>query len=177
MFEQVVTLWYRAPEILLGDQLYSTPVDVWSIGCIFAEMVTSKPLFPGDSEIDELFRIFRTLGTPDENVWPGVSELPEYKADFPRFAPQSLAQAVPRLDAQGLDLLTVSILLLYTVIFSANNMIDCFVMFLLILFFINFFSGKNKTKQKMLLYNPKARISAKMALQHPYFNGLDPSTI
>jgi serine/threonine protein kinase len=56
---EVVTLWYRAPEILLGSQLYSTPVDIWSIGCIFAEMVTKRPLFPGDSEIDELFRIFR----------------------------------------------------------------------------------------------------------------------
>jgi serine/threonine protein kinase len=56
---QVVTLWYRAPEILLGSEHYSTPVDAWSIGCIFAEMLNREPLFPGDSEIDELFRIFR----------------------------------------------------------------------------------------------------------------------
>lgn len=56
---QVVTLWYRAPEILLGSRHYSTPVDVWSVGCIFAEMVNQRPLFPGDSEIDELFKIFR----------------------------------------------------------------------------------------------------------------------
>jgi serine/threonine protein kinase len=56
---QVVTLWYRSPEILLGSRQYSTPVDVWSVGCIFAEMVNQKPLFPGDSEIDELFKIFR----------------------------------------------------------------------------------------------------------------------
>ena len=54
-----MTLWYRAPEILLGAKQYSTPVDVWSVGCIFAEMVNQKPLFPGDSEIDELFKIFR----------------------------------------------------------------------------------------------------------------------
>lgn len=46
---QVVTLWYRAPEILLGAKTYSTPVDVWSIGCIFAEMINQKPLFQGDS--------------------------------------------------------------------------------------------------------------------------------
>lgn len=65
---QVVTLWYRSPEILLGAEHYSTPVDAWSIGCIFAEMMNREPLFPGDSEIDELFRIFRTLGTPDEEV-------------------------------------------------------------------------------------------------------------
>lgn len=58
---QVVTLWYRAPEILLGSRHYSTPVDVWSVGCIFAEMVNQRPLFPGDSEIDELFKIFRCV--------------------------------------------------------------------------------------------------------------------
>ena len=56
---EVVTLWYRAPEILLGARFYSTPVDLWSIGCIFAEMVQGGPLFPGDSEIDQLFRVFR----------------------------------------------------------------------------------------------------------------------
>ena len=55
----MVTLWYRAPELLLGSQYYSTPVDLWSVGCIFSEMITKRPLFPGDSEIDQLFRIFR----------------------------------------------------------------------------------------------------------------------
>ena len=58
---QVVTLWYRAPEILLGGRQYSTGVDMWSVGCIFAEMCTRKPLFPGDSEIDEIFKIFRQV--------------------------------------------------------------------------------------------------------------------
>ena len=56
---EVVTLWYRAPEILLGGRQYSTGVDMWSIGCIFAEMVTRRPLFPGDSEIDQIFKIFQ----------------------------------------------------------------------------------------------------------------------
>lgn len=56
---KVVTLWYRAPEVLLGSPRYSTPVDVWSTGTIFAELATKKPLFHGDSEIDQLFRIFR----------------------------------------------------------------------------------------------------------------------
>ena len=56
---EVVTLWYRAPEILLGGRQYSTGVDMWSVGCIFAEMCMRKPLFPGDSEIDEIFKIFR----------------------------------------------------------------------------------------------------------------------
>ena len=57
----MVTLWYRAPEILLGADHYSTPVDAWSIGCIFAEMLNKEPLVPGDSEIDELFKIFRCV--------------------------------------------------------------------------------------------------------------------
>lgn len=56
---EVVTLWYRSPEILLGSKHYSTAVDIWSVGCIFAEMAAQQPLFPGDSEIDELYKIFR----------------------------------------------------------------------------------------------------------------------
>ncbi|CAO4370478.1 unnamed protein product [Caenorhabditis nigoni] len=82
---EVVTLWYRAPEILMGAQRYSMGVDMWSIGCIFAEMATKKPLFQGDSEIDELFRIFRILGTPTELEWNGVESLPDYKATFPKW--------------------------------------------------------------------------------------------
>lgn len=57
----MVTLWYRSPEILLGGRQYSTGVDMWSVGAIFAEMCTRKPLFPGDSEIDEIFKIFRSV--------------------------------------------------------------------------------------------------------------------
>lgn len=82
---EVVTLWYRAPEILMGAQRYSMGVDMWSIGCIFAEMATKKPLFQGDSEIDELFRIFRILGTPTELEWNGVESLPDYKPTFPKW--------------------------------------------------------------------------------------------
>eukprot|EP00128_Syssomonas_multiformis_P005393 Colp12_sorted_trinity150504_noHs@16796 len=130
---EVVTLWYRAPEILLGAQQYSTPVDVWSIGCIFAEMVLRRPLFPGDSEIDQLYRIFRTLGTPTEDVWPGVSQLPDYKPDFPRWPRKSMALTVPQLDPLGIDLL-----------------------------------------ERMLVYEPSQRISAKEALRHPYLEGVRP---
>lgn len=82
---EVVTLWYRSPEILLGGRQYSTGVDMWSAGCIFAEMATRKPLFPGDSEIDEIFKIFKILGTPDEHDWPGVTSLPDYKSSFPKW--------------------------------------------------------------------------------------------
>jgi len=104
---EVVTLWYRAPEILLGSKLYTTTVDLWSVGCIFAEMLTRKPLFPGDSEIDQLFRIFRTLGTPDEKTWPDIVRLPDFKPCFPRWERQDLRGFVPVLKAfpDGLQLL------------------------------------------------------------------------
>lgn len=80
----MITLWYRAPEILLGSPHYSTAVDMWSVGCIFAEMLTMQPLFPGDSQIDQLFKIFRALGTPTEEMWPGVTALPDFNNNFPR---------------------------------------------------------------------------------------------
>ncbi|KAL0574229.1 Cyclin-dependent kinase catalytic subunit [Marasmius crinis-equi] len=103
---EVVTLWYRAPEVLLGGRHYSTAVDMWSVGCIFAEMaLKGHPLFPGDSEIDQIFKIFRILGTPNEQGWPGVSQLPDYKATFPQWSRQELAKIVPTLDDAGLDML------------------------------------------------------------------------
>lgn len=91
---EVVTLWYRAPEILLGTKFYSTGVDIWSLGCIFAEMILKRPLFPGDSEIDQLYRIFRTRGTPDESSWPGVSQLSDYKRSFPRWEGQGVPEEI-----------------------------------------------------------------------------------
>ncbi|OON18446.1 kinase domain protein, partial [Opisthorchis viverrini] len=77
--EVVVTLWYRAPELLLGVKQYTCPIDLWSVGCIFAEFLLQRPLFPGKGEVDELNIIFRDLGTPTERIWPGVSQLPGMK--------------------------------------------------------------------------------------------------
>lgn len=102
---EVVTLWYRAPEILLGQEIYSPPVDIWSVGVIFAEMVTKKPLFAGDSEIDQLYRIFRTMGTPSESSWPGVTKLKDYASTFPKWKKKDLRDLFPQLDASGLSLL------------------------------------------------------------------------
>ncbi|KAK7432543.1 Cyclin-dependent kinase catalytic subunit [Neonectria magnoliae] len=102
---EVVTLWYRAPEILLGGRQYSTGVDVWSIGCIFAEMCTRKPLFPGDSEIDEIFKIFRRLGTPSEEIWPGVTSHPDFKSSFPKWERNYDQNLCTNLDEMGLELL------------------------------------------------------------------------
>ena len=105
---EVVTVWYRPPEILLGAKLYSVPVDLWSIGCVIGEMATGAPLFAGDSEIDTIFRIFQKLGTPSEQVWPGVSELPDYKASFPKWPPRGWAQirnTKQQVGTDGIDLL------------------------------------------------------------------------
>ena len=129
---EVVTLWYRAPEILLGKKCYACSVDMWSVGVIFAEMVKWNPLWPGDSEIDQLFKIFRTLGTPTEETWKGVSKLPDYKATFPRWTGTSLKRTFSALDEQGIDLL-----------------------------------------QQLLCYEPGARITAKEALNHPWFADLN----
>lgn len=102
---EVVTLWYRAPDILMGSKTYTTSVDIWSIGCIFAEMVNRKPLFAGISEEEQLLKIFKGRGTPDPSVWPEVKELPLYKPEFPKYPGESLAKLVPSLDEKGLDLL------------------------------------------------------------------------
>ncbi|CAE7068631.1 unnamed protein product [Rhizoctonia solani] len=108
---EVVTLWYRSPEVLLGSRHYSTAIDMWSVGCIVAEMVMhGQPLFPGDSEIDQIFKIFRLLGTPNEEVWPGVSQLPDYKETFPQWSAMELSQTVRGIDAQGLDLVAQTLI-------------------------------------------------------------------
>uniref|UniRef100_A0A7S2R6N6 Cyclin-dependent kinase 2 homolog n=1 Tax=Rhizochromulina marina TaxID=1034831 RepID=A0A7S2R6N6_9STRA len=105
---EVVTLWYRAPDVLMGSQRYSTPVDIWSVGCIFAEMINGRPLFAGNSDTDQLDRIFRAMGTPTERTLPGLLELPQYDAKMPQYpSPNDLSHLVPSLasDPIGLDLL------------------------------------------------------------------------
>lgn len=102
---EVVTLWYRCPELLLGIKKYSYPVDIWSIAVIFAELSNSKPLFPGDSEIDQLFRIFQKLGTPNEETWNGVTAFRYYLTNFPLWKPQDIHSIAPDLDLDGIELL------------------------------------------------------------------------
>lgn len=69
------TLWYRAPEMLLGTTLYGPEVDMWSVGCLFAEFLTKEPLFAGKGEADQIDKIFATCGTPTEERWPGLEQL------------------------------------------------------------------------------------------------------
>jgi len=101
---EIVTLWYRAPEVLLGGSHYSTPVDMWSVGTIFAELARKQPLFPGDSELQQLLHIFKLLGTPGEGVWPGVTRLRDWH-EFPQWKQQDLHKVIPQLDKDGIDLL------------------------------------------------------------------------
>merc|ERR1719429_762834 len=102
---EVVTLWYRSPDVLMGSKHYSTSVDMWSIGCIFAEMVTGRPLFPGTSDKDQLMKIFVLLGTPSLKKWPEMAKLPQYKADFHVYEARDLGKLFPTLDKHGLDIL------------------------------------------------------------------------
>uniref|UniRef100_A0A8C9GD90 Cyclin-dependent kinase 14 n=1 Tax=Pavo cristatus TaxID=9049 RepID=A0A8C9GD90_PAVCR len=79
---EVVTLWYRPPDVLLGSTEYSTCLDMWGVGCIFVEMIQGVAAFPGMKDIqDQLERIFLVLGTPNEDTWPGVHSLPHFKPD------------------------------------------------------------------------------------------------
>ncbi|KAG9829336.1 Pkinase-domain-containing protein, partial [Aureobasidium melanogenum] len=103
---EVVTLWYRAPDVLLGSRTYNTSIDIWSAGCIMAEMYTGRPLFPGTTNEDQLQKIFRLMGTPSERSWPGISQFPEYKPNFPVYATQDLRNILPQVDPVGLQLLS-----------------------------------------------------------------------
>jgi serine/threonine protein kinase len=104
---KVVTQWYRPPELLLGGVLYGTAVDIWSLGCIFAEMVTLEPLFDADSLIAQIFRIFQLLGTPTEETWPGISSYCNFKTSFPAFPARDLQSLFTKcpLEPAGVDLL------------------------------------------------------------------------
>ncbi|SPO02719.1 probable PHO85 - cyclin-dependent protein kinase [Cephalotrichum gorgonifer] len=102
---EVVTLWYRAPDVLLGSRTYNTSIDIWSAGCIMAEMFTGRPLFPGTTNEDQIVRIFRIMGTPTERTWPGITQFPEYKPNFQMYATQDLRQILPQIDQDGIDLL------------------------------------------------------------------------
>ncbi|KAM4734808.1 cyclin-dependent kinase 17-like isoform 1-T1 [Anableps anableps] len=148
---EVVTLWYRPPDVLLGSSEYSTQIDMWGVGCIFYEMAAGRPLFPGSTVEDELHLIFRLLGTPTEDSWPGISSIDEFKSyKFSKYKPQPLINhapspltiengneqvflVMPRLDNDGIELLS-----------------------------------------SFLKYESKKRISADEAMRQPYFRTLGP---
>ncbi|CAL8256118.1 unnamed protein product [Arctogadus glacialis] len=103
---EVVTLWYRPPDVLLGSTEYSTPIDMWGVGCIMFEMATGRPMFPGATVKEELHLVFRLMGTPTEDTWPSIGSNQEFRSYvFPQYRPQALLNHVPRLDTEGIDLL------------------------------------------------------------------------
>ncbi|KAI2662083.1 Cyclin-dependent kinase 16 [Labeo rohita] len=154
---EVVTLWYRPPDILLGSTDYSTQIDMWGVGCIFYEMSTGRPLFPGSTVEEELHFIFKLLGTalsptlsssptrlslaldltvclrtPTEETWPGITSNEEFISyNYPRYRADCLHNHTPRLDNDGVELLS-----------------------------------------KLLQFEGKKRIAAEEAMRHPYFHCL-----
>jgi serine/threonine protein kinase len=131
---EVITLWYRPPEILMGQSDYTAAVDVWSVGCILAEIIQRKPLFTGLCEIDQLFQIFHKMGTPTTEEWPVFKHLPNYQSTiFPNWDSNRLRGAMSNASDDAFSLLT-----------------------------------------SLLRYDPAARLGAKEALTHPFFNQVDP---
>ena len=123
---EVVTLWYRSPDILLGSKFYSTSIDMWSVGCVFAEMVTGRPLASGNTAFDQLLKIQKVLGTPSSADWPDYEEYLKEAVEgglVTRAQKQQLTAAVPAmkieallpaLDPDGIDLLKVNRISIYT---------------------------------------------------------------
>nr|XP_030705272.1 cyclin-dependent kinase 10 isoform X3 [Globicephala melas] len=108
MTPKVVTLWYRAPELLLGTTTQTTSIDMWAVGCILAELLAHKPLLPGASEIHQVDLIVQLLGTPSENIWPGFSQLPLVSQYSLRKQPyNNLKHKFPWLSEAGLRLLNL----------------------------------------------------------------------
>lgn len=146
---EVVTLWYRPPDVLLGATNYNTAIDMWSVGCIMAEMYVGYPIFAGKDEDDQLKRIFKALGTPPEDFWPyilamngdpvtapidhdGLLQIPSRASQLAFYPPNNLRDLFPCMDEHAIDLLG-----------------------------------------KFLDYRPTARISASKALEHPFFTNFD----
>lgn len=102
---RVITLWYRPPELLLGSTKYGPAVDMWSVGCIFAELLHGKPILPGKNELEQASKIFELCGSPDDNNWPGVSKLRWYAEFKPPVAVRRRLRDVFKLfDRHALDL-------------------------------------------------------------------------
>lgn len=108
---QVVTRWYRSPELLFGAKQYGTCIDMWAVGCILAELLLRVPFLPGDSDLDQLTRIFQVFGNPTEDNWPGCKSLSDY-VEFKPFVPVPLKHIFTAAVDDLLDVIT-GLLVLY----------------------------------------------------------------
>uniref|UniRef100_A0A452QW61 non-specific serine/threonine protein kinase n=1 Tax=Ursus americanus TaxID=9643 RepID=A0A452QW61_URSAM len=105
--DYVSTRWYRAPEVLLRSSVYSSPIDVWAVGSIMAELYTLRPLFPGTSEVDEIFKICQVLGTPKKSDWPeGYQLASSMNFRFPQCVPINLKTLIPNASNEAIQLMT-----------------------------------------------------------------------
>ena len=135
MTARVITLWTRPPELLLGDRRYSYSVDMWSVGCIFAQLLLGKPLLRGKDEDGQMRAIMEMCGTPRESDWPGCSDLKWFKhfteggqGPHRRRLREHIQGKIPHLSEAGLDLI-----------------------------------------DRLLVLNPRRRLTAAQALEHPFF--------
>nr|KAF6444405.1 male germ cell associated kinase [Molossus molossus] len=104
--DYVSTRWYRAPEVLLRSSVYSSPIDVWAVGSIMAELYTLRPLFPGASEVDEIFKICQVLGTPKKSDWPeGYQLASSMNFRFPQCVPINLKTLIPNASNEAIQLM------------------------------------------------------------------------
>ncbi|XP_050793811.1 serine/threonine-protein kinase MAK isoform X1 [Gopherus flavomarginatus] len=105
--DYVSTRWYRAPEVLLRSSVYSSPIDIWAVGSIMAELYTLRPLFPGTSEVDEIFKICQVLGTPKKSDWPeGYQLASAMNFRFPQCIPMHLKTLIPNASNEAIQLMT-----------------------------------------------------------------------
>ncbi|KAJ3080443.1 Cyclin-dependent kinase 10 [Quaeritorhiza haematococci] len=139
MTPRVVTLWYRAPELLFGEKNYTTAVDMWAVGCIFGELLRSQPLLPGKTERMQIDLIIDLLGTPNSRIWPSFSTLPLSQSIHLKSQPFSNLKA--RFSTPNLPTNSTS---------AASPQA------------IALLNG-------LLTYDPKKRMTVKEALRHPYF--------
>jgi len=109
---EVVTLWYRPPDVLCGSQTYGMSVDIWSAACIMAELCTKTPTFPGSDNVDTLRKMYELLGTPNEEIWPECAELPnyvKYSQQIDNYQAQQIEEAFPQVEqlvgSNGINLL------------------------------------------------------------------------
>jgi|EP00669_Euglena_mutabilis_P011832 protein kinase len=104
--EYVSTRWYRAPEVLLQSRTYNSPIDMWAVGVIVAELYLLRPLFPGASESDEIFKICSVLGTPTAQLWPdGIKLANSMGFKFPQFSPTPLSALIPTASPNAIQLM------------------------------------------------------------------------